>query len=108
MLKQVTARASRANKSLFQGSSSSSNRREAMLSCVHPELRDRPVVFQRSNNEEEEQCGEEDESAEEDESEEEAEVECVMRQIRKRHMVAPPIAPTREDDRVLIKPLGDR
>jgi hypothetical protein len=33
-LKQVAARASRASKSLFQGSSSSSSRCEAMLSCA--------------------------------------------------------------------------
>jgi hypothetical protein len=52
-LKQAAARASRASKSLFQGSSSSSNRREAMLRCVHMKLGDRPIAFQRSNDEEE-------------------------------------------------------
>jgi hypothetical protein len=45
---------------------------------------------------------------EEDESEEEAEVEPVMRQTQRSHMVSPFIAPTREEDRVLIKPLGER
>jgi hypothetical protein len=34
MLKQVAARASRASKSLFQGSSSSSIMRDAMLRCA--------------------------------------------------------------------------
>jgi hypothetical protein len=32
----------------------------------------------------------------------------VARQARRSHVVAPPIAPTREEDRVLIRPLGDR
>jgi hypothetical protein len=39
---------------------------------------------------------------------EEDKVECVMRQTQRSHMVAPPIAPTWEEDRVLIKPLGDK
>jgi hypothetical protein len=36
-LKLIVARASKASKSLFQGSSSSSSRREAMLRCVRHE-----------------------------------------------------------------------
>jgi hypothetical protein len=32
----------------------------------------------------------------------------VMRQTQRSHVVAPPIAPAREEDRVMIKPLGDR
>jgi hypothetical protein len=82
-LKQVTARASRASKSLFLGSSSSSSRREAMLRCARGE---------------EEQRGEE----------EDAELECALRQTWRSHVVSPPIAPEREEDRVLIRPLGDR
>jgi hypothetical protein len=90
-----------------------------MLRSVHPKLRDHPIAFQRSDNEEEERGeeerrGEEAENVkeghneEEDESEEEAEVEHVMRQTQRSHVIAPPIAPAREEDRVLIKPLGDR
>jgi hypothetical protein len=81
-LKQVTARASRASKSLFLGSSSSSSRREAMLRCAR---------------------GEEEHGEEED-----AELECALRQTWRSHVVSPPIAPEREEDRVLIRPLGDR
>jgi hypothetical protein len=83
-LKQVAVRVSRANKSLFQGSSSSSSRREVMLRCAHGE---------------EEQHGEEEEAPE---------LDRLPRQTRRSHVVAPPIAPAREEDRVLIKPLGDR
>jgi hypothetical protein len=32
----------------------------------------------------------------------------VTKQTQMSHVVAPPIAPTWEEDRVLIKPLGDR
>jgi hypothetical protein len=41
------------------------------------------------------------------EEEEEAELERLPRQTRS-HMVAPPIVPAQEEDRVLIRPLGDR
>jgi hypothetical protein len=107
-LKQVAVRASRASKSLFEGSSSSNSRREAMLRCVHIELKDRLIAFQRSDDEEEEERGEEERPNEEDENEDAVEVERVMRQTWRSHMVAPPIAPAHEEDRVLIKPLGDR
>jgi hypothetical protein len=99
-LKQVTVRASRVSKSLFQGSSSSSSRREAMLRCAR--------------GEEEEQHGEEKQGGEvewcgkeQGGEEEEAELERVSRQTQRSHVVAPPIAPAREEDRVLIRPLGD-
>jgi hypothetical protein len=46
-LKQVVARAGRASKSLFQGSSPNNSRPEAMLRCAR--------------GEEEEECGEEEE-----------------------------------------------
>jgi hypothetical protein len=39
-LKQVEVRASRVSKSLFQGSSSSNSRREAMLRCAHADEED--------------------------------------------------------------------
>jgi hypothetical protein len=55
-----------------------------------------------------EESNEEEDEGEEDGSEEEAEVGHVMRQTRRNHVVAPPIAPAPEDDRVLIKPLGDK
>jgi hypothetical protein len=32
----------------------------------------------------------------------------VTRQTQRSHMVAPPIVPTQEEDRVLIKPLSDK
>jgi hypothetical protein len=88
---------SRASKSLFQESSSSSSRRDAMLRCAHGEEQQCPISFQRSDDEEEAGL-----------NEEEGELECVLRQTQRSHMVAPPIVPTREEDRVLIRPLGDR
>jgi hypothetical protein len=45
---------------------------------------------------------------EQDESEEEAEVEPMTRQTWRSHVVALLIAPAREEDRVLIKPQGER
>jgi hypothetical protein len=58
-LKLVTTRASRASNSLFQGCSSSSNRREAMLKCECGVEEQCPFTFQISDDEEEEQRGEE-------------------------------------------------
>jgi hypothetical protein len=81
-LNHVAARASRDIKSLFQWSSSSGSRREAMLRCACREGEEQ----QRG---EEEQGGEEEEHREE---EEEAELERLPRQTRRSHMVAPPIA----------------
>jgi hypothetical protein len=87
---------------------------------VDLELGDRPIVFQRSDDEEEERRGEEvenvrevpneeeDENEEDDDNEEHADLECVMWQTRRSHVVAPPIAPAWKEDRVLIKPLGDK
>jgi hypothetical protein len=92
-LKQVTATASRASKSLFQGSSSSSSRREAMLRCACGEEEEREA----------EQRGEEERG-----EEEEAEFERLPRQTQRSHVVAPRISPAQEEDRVLIRPLGDR
>jgi hypothetical protein len=40
--------------------------------------------------------------------EEEAELERVLRQTQRSHMVAPPITPAWVEDMILIKPLGDR
>jgi hypothetical protein len=66
-----------------------------MLRCVRT---DEDEAEQRiEEEEEEEQCGEE---------EEEAELEHVSRQTRRSHVVAPPPVPAREDDRVLIRPVG--
>jgi hypothetical protein len=91
-----------------------------MLRCVHPELRDRPIAFQRSDDEEEERCGEEEQcgeeaenvgegpNEEEDDNKEQAKLEHVTRQTPRSHVVAPPIAPAQEEDRVLIKALGYR
>jgi hypothetical protein len=109
-LKQVTTKASRASKSFFQGSSSSSNRREAMLRCACGEEEQRLIAFQRSDDEEErgEEAENVGEGPNEDEDEEEAKLEHVPRQTWRSHEVAPPIAPAWEEDRVLIRPLGDR
>jgi hypothetical protein len=110
-LKQVVARASRASKSLFQGSSSRSNRRETMLRCVDGEEEEEQCgEEEKQQHVEEEQAGEQEWHREEErgEEEEEAELEDVPRQTRRSHMVAPPIAPARQEDRVLIRPLGDR
>jgi hypothetical protein len=93
-LKQVTTTTSRASKSLFQGSYSSSSRREAMLRCACGE----------EEEHEAEQRGEEERG----EEEEEAEFERLPRQTQRSHVVAPPITPAWEEDRVLIRPLGDR
>jgi hypothetical protein len=104
-LKQVTVRTSRASKSLFQGSSSSSSRRDAMLRYVRGEEQQRPIAFQRSEDEEEEERGEEEGRGEEAENvgegsneEEEAKLEHVPRQTQRSHVVAPPIAPAQEED----------
>jgi hypothetical protein len=55
-------------------------------------------------------CGEEEEREAEQrgEEEEEAEFERLSRQTQRSHVVAPPITPAWEEDRVLIRPLGDR
>jgi hypothetical protein len=115
-LKQVTPRAIMASKSLFQGSSSSSSGREVMLRCARDEQHS--IAFQRSDDEEEEERGEEERRGEEaenvgdgpnvEEEGEEAELEHVPRLTRRSHMIAPPIAPAREEHRVPIRPLGDR
>jgi hypothetical protein len=92
-LKQVTVRASRASKLLFQGSSSNSSRQRG----------------EEEQHGEEEQCGEEAENVGEGPNEEEeAELERVLRQTRRSHLVTPPIASAREEDRVLIRPVDDR
>jgi hypothetical protein len=108
-LKQVAVRVSRASKSLFQGSSSSSSRQEAMLRCARGEEEERCEEEEQQHGEEE-QGGEEEWHGEEQrgEEEEEAELERLLRQTRRSRMVAPPIAPAREEDRVLIRPLGYR
>jgi hypothetical protein len=53
---------------------------------------------EQRSEEEEEQCGEEQGGEEEEcgEEEEEAELEHLPRRTRRSHLVAPPIAPTRE------------
>jgi hypothetical protein len=102
-LKQVAVSTSRASKSLFQESSSSSSRREAMLRCVYGE--------EEQRGEEEEQRGKEEQGGEEErrgEEEEEVELEHLSRQTRMSHVVAPPIAPAWEEYRVLIMLMGDR
>jgi hypothetical protein len=66
-----------------------------MLRCVHSEEEERG---------EEEQRGEKEQHGEEEEDE----LERVPRQTRRSHVVAPPIVPAWEGDRVLIKPLGDK
>jgi hypothetical protein len=53
-LKQVMVTVSRASKSIFQGTSSSSSRRDAMLRCACGEEQQHPITFQRSDDEEEE------------------------------------------------------
>jgi hypothetical protein len=53
-LKQVMVTVSRASKSLFQGTSSSSSRRDAMLRCARGEEQQHPIAFQRFDDEEEE------------------------------------------------------
>jgi hypothetical protein len=82
-LKQATTRASRTSKSLFKGSSSSSNRREAILSYARGEEEHRPIAFQISDDKEEERHGEEAKNVGEGPNEEEeAELERVSRQTR--------------------------
>jgi hypothetical protein len=80
-----------------------------MLRCAHGEEEQRPITFQRSDDEKEDQRGEEAENVGEGPNEEEkAELERVPRQTQRSHVVAPPIVPAREEDRILIKPLGDK
>jgi hypothetical protein len=84
-----------------------------MLRCACDEEQ-HSIAFQRSINEDEEQrCeeerrGEEAEDVGEEEEGEEADLERVPRQTQRSHVVAPPIATAREEDRVLIRALGDR
>ena len=130
--KQAVERVGKASKFAFRGSSSSGSRREALLRCLEPKLTDRPIAFQRSDDEEDErredeiennnehgeeevenndERGEQNENNEDDDSGEDEdgnEVAVVRRQIRRSHVVAPPSVPVREEDKVLIKPLGDR
>jgi hypothetical protein len=79
-------------------------------------------VFQGSDNEEDDQCGEEeergeeaenveeaeDENEEDDDNEEQAELERVTRHTRRSPMVAPPTTPAQEEEKVLIKALGGK
>jgi hypothetical protein len=51
-----------------------------------------------------EQHGEEEQRGEK----EEVELEHLLRPTQRSHVVAPPIVPAQEEDRVLIQPLGDR
>ncbi|KAG2543386.1 hypothetical protein PVAP13_9NG742977 [Panicum virgatum] len=118
---RVVTKASKASKSLFQGSSSSSTRREALMRCLHPELQDTPIEDeggQEDEGGEEEESGqeEEDEGGEEEEEEDDEDSlggdsarssEFMRLRLRKSHVVCPPSIPTRPDDRVLIIPTGD-
>jgi hypothetical protein len=52
-IKQVVEKASKTSKSLLQRSSSSSSRREALIRHLDPEVADRLIALQRSNEEEE-------------------------------------------------------
>jgi hypothetical protein len=63
-----------------------------MLRCVRGEEQQRPIAFQRSDDEEEERRGEEVENVVEGPNEEEEEVERVPRQTQRSHVVAPLIA----------------
>jgi hypothetical protein len=91
-----------------------------MLRCARDEEQ-RSITFQRSDDEDEEQRGEEErhgeeaenageevENVSEEEEGEEAELERVSRQTQRSHVVGPPIALAQEEDRVLIRTLGDR
>jgi hypothetical protein len=85
-----------------------------MLRCVPGEEGWHSIAFQRFDDEEEEERGEEQHGEEAENvgegpnEEEEVELESVPRQTQRSHVVAPPIVPAREEDRVLIRPLGDR
>jgi hypothetical protein len=91
-----------------------------MLRCACGEEEECLIAFQRSDDEEEHQRGEEEErgekvenvgegsNEEEEEGKEEAELECVLRQTQRSHVVAHPIVPAWEEDRVLIRPLNNR
>jgi hypothetical protein len=77
-----------------------------MLRYAHGEEQQRPIAFQRSDDEEqEEERGEEEGRGEEADNvgegsneEDEAKLEHVPRQTQRSHVVAPPIAPAREED----------
>jgi hypothetical protein len=73
-----------------------------MLRCACDEEQ-RSIAFQRSDDEEEERRGAEAENVGEEEEGEETELEHVLSQTRRSYVVAPPIAPTQEEDRVLIR-----
>jgi hypothetical protein len=82
-----------------------------MLRCARGKKKQHSIAFQRSDDEEEEeQRGEEEnvgEGPNKKEEGEEDELERVLRQTQRSHMVAPPIPSTREEDRVLVWPLCD-
>jgi hypothetical protein len=67
-----------------------------------------PMMKRRRSSVVRRRCGEEAEKVGEEEEADEAELERVLRQTRRSHVVTPPIALAREEDRVLIRPLGDR
>jgi hypothetical protein len=69
-----------------------------MLRCAHDEEEEEQQRCEEEWRGEEEQGGEE----------EEVELEHLVRQTQSIHKVALPIAPTLEEDRVLIRQLGDR
>ncbi|WVZ77611.1 hypothetical protein U9M48_025460 [Paspalum notatum var. saurae] len=88
---------------LFQGTSSSGSRREALLRCVDPNLQGVPIALQRTEDEEDE--GEEAGVVQQDV--EAGEVVVQRREIKKSHYVNPPPVPATADKR-LIKPIGNR
>jgi hypothetical protein len=76
-----------------------------MLRYARGEEQQCPIAFQRSDDEEEEERGEEEGCGEEADNvgegsneEDEAKLEHVPRQTQRSHVVAPPIAPAREED----------
>ncbi|WVZ50860.1 hypothetical protein U9M48_002071 [Paspalum notatum var. saurae] len=119
---------------LFQGSTSTGSRREALLRCVDPNLQGIPIALQRNEGEEDEEVEEaEAEDAEDRQEDENAgdghenaqadedlmggdedlmggdgseEVVVQTRGTRKSHYVHPPPIPAAAD-KILIRPIGD-
>ncbi|WVZ97071.1 hypothetical protein U9M48_042633 [Paspalum notatum var. saurae] len=117
---------------LFQGSTSTGSRREALLRCVDPNLQGVPIALQRNECEEDEEAGgedagdrQEDEEAGDRQEDEEAgdgqedaqadeelmggdgSEEVVQRRgTRRSHYVNPPPIPAAADKK-LIEPIGD-
>jgi hypothetical protein len=74
-----------------------------MLRCAHADEEEEQQHVEKEQHQRGEEEGEQQRG-----EEEEAELERVPRQTQRRHVVAPPVAPAQEEDRVLIRLVGGK